>query len=245
MRNLWDPDSGTLTARMMGSTHTALITFSASHIPRWVNYRGVMVRCAPYKPRAQFCAVCSGFGHSADVCPNPEVIRCLTCGLTLDSQNQPQTCRMGCPHCGGDHQAGGPRCEVRSAADRALHQTEYARRLRLRVPAKGLQKAVHPSSKQQFIPLSTSLTQAAFVTDSSTSTAKPRQNKSASQVRSSSVSPSSSKTPQHSPTGPASQASLNLTGYSGTPSSSKSTKQPFLNPSSPKPNIQPTAPKPP
>ncbi|KAH7981381.1 hypothetical protein HPB49_023496 [Dermacentor silvarum] len=44
MGNLWDPDSGILTARMMSSTHTAIITFSGSHIPRWVNYRGVMVR---------------------------------------------------------------------------------------------------------------------------------------------------------------------------------------------------------
>ncbi|KAH7964959.1 hypothetical protein HPB49_002704 [Dermacentor silvarum] len=34
MGNLWDPDSGILTARMMGSTHTALITLYGSHIPR-------------------------------------------------------------------------------------------------------------------------------------------------------------------------------------------------------------------
>ncbi|KAH7979938.1 hypothetical protein HPB49_012079 [Dermacentor silvarum] len=199
MGNLWDPDSGILTARMMGSTHTALITFSGSHIPRWVNYRSVMVRCAPYRPRAQFCTVFSGLGHHADVCPNTEVIKCLTCGLTLDSQNQPHTCRMGCLHCGGNHQAGDPRCEVRAAAHRALRETEYARRLRLRVPAKDLQKVVEPSSQQQFIPLTTSLTQVAFVADSSTSTAKPHQNKSASQDISSSVLPSRSKTPHRSP----------------------------------------------
>ncbi|KAH7977308.1 hypothetical protein HPB49_000576 [Dermacentor silvarum] len=47
MGNPWDPDSGILTARMMCSTHTALITFSGSHIPHWVNYQRVMVRCAP------------------------------------------------------------------------------------------------------------------------------------------------------------------------------------------------------
>ncbi|KAH7965860.1 hypothetical protein HPB49_011607 [Dermacentor silvarum] len=47
MGNLSDPDSGILTARMMGSTHTALITFSGLHVPRWVNYRGEMVHCAP------------------------------------------------------------------------------------------------------------------------------------------------------------------------------------------------------
>ncbi|KAH7967235.1 hypothetical protein HPB49_023673 [Dermacentor silvarum] len=127
MGNLWDPDSGILTARMMGSKHTVLIVFSGSHIPRWVNYRGVMVRCAPYKPRAQFCTVCSGLGHRADVCPNTEVIKCLKCGLTLNSQNQPHTCRVGCPHCGGDNQAGDSRCEVRAAADRTLRQTESAR----------------------------------------------------------------------------------------------------------------------
>ncbi|KAH7948957.1 hypothetical protein HPB49_003632 [Dermacentor silvarum] len=205
-----------------------------------------MVRCASYKPRAQFCTVCSGIGHRADVCPNTEVIKCLTCGLTLDSQNQLHTCCMGCPHCGGDHQARDSRCEVRAAADRALRQTQYARRLRLRVPAKDLEKAVQPSSRQQqFIPLTTLLTQAAFVADSSTLTAKPCQNKSASQARSSSGPPSRSKTPPLLPQWTSWPGHLNLTGYSGTPFSGKSTKQPFLNSSCPKPNIQPTAPKPP
>ncbi|KAH7980957.1 hypothetical protein HPB49_020455 [Dermacentor silvarum] len=182
MGNLWDPDSGILTARMMGFTHTAL------HNVLWIAHsaQGELWGCdgalCPIQASDTILHRLLGLGHPADVCPNTEVIKSLTCGLTLDSQNQPPTCRMGCPHCGAYQHAGDPRWEVRVTADRVLRQTEYARRLRLRVPAKDLQNEVQPSSQQQFIPLTTSLTQAAFVADSYTSTAKHRQNKSASQA---------------------------------------------------------------
>ncbi|KAH7978503.1 hypothetical protein HPB49_005745 [Dermacentor silvarum] len=67
-------------ARMLGSSNTALLTFSGGTRPKCVYYMGVEMRCTEYRPTVQMCLECMQEGHRSDVCPNPKNI-CRGCGL--------------------------------------------------------------------------------------------------------------------------------------------------------------------
>ncbi|KAH7974578.1 hypothetical protein HPB49_017065 [Dermacentor silvarum] len=218
MGNLWDPDSGILTARMMGSTHTALITFSGSHIPRWVNYRGVMVRCAPHKPRAQFCTVCSGLGHCADVCPNTELIKTNRApvpwaALTAAGTTKPEILA-----------AKSERLQTAPSVKRStpvVHVSVFLPKISKKRYNRGIRcRLVHLNCETS-----------------------PKQKGKPSQEQQCVPEPLRDPPPLTQWT--SWPGRLNLTGYSETPFLGKSTKQPFLNSCCPKPNNQPTALKPP
>ncbi|KAH7951537.1 hypothetical protein HPB52_010284 [Rhipicephalus sanguineus] len=59
-------------ARMLGSTKTAIITFTGSTLPRCVYFMGAEAVCYPHKPTKQACKVCHSAGHRTDVCPTPD-----------------------------------------------------------------------------------------------------------------------------------------------------------------------------
>ncbi|KAH7970429.1 hypothetical protein HPB49_006754 [Dermacentor silvarum] len=77
-----------LSARMMGATATALVTFRGTYISYEVIYIWGILRCVPHQPRAQFCAACLAIGHRLDVCPNSNVNRCKICGHTVTDSEQ-------------------------------------------------------------------------------------------------------------------------------------------------------------
>ncbi|KAH7960077.1 hypothetical protein HPB49_016747 [Dermacentor silvarum] len=53
-------------ARMLGSSNTALITFSGGTRPKSVYYMGVEMRCTEYRPTVHMCLECMQEGHSSD-----------------------------------------------------------------------------------------------------------------------------------------------------------------------------------
>ncbi|KAH7942741.1 hypothetical protein HPB52_000690 [Rhipicephalus sanguineus] len=67
-------------ARMLGATKAAVITFEGPLLPRYVLYYGEEVACHPYKPTRQACQVCLQPGHRSDVCPAPNARVCRQCG---------------------------------------------------------------------------------------------------------------------------------------------------------------------
>ncbi|KAH7976827.1 hypothetical protein HPB52_020285 [Rhipicephalus sanguineus] len=67
-------------ARMLGSSKTAIITFTGSVLPRSVYIMGAELICYPCKPTVQVCKICLLTGHRTDVCPTPNVDVCLKCG---------------------------------------------------------------------------------------------------------------------------------------------------------------------
>lgn len=78
-----------VTARRLGKTNTAMLTFDGDKPPRSVLYGRRYMRVFPYMPKAVTCANCHRLGHKPDICPNATV--CATCG-NMHSENQ-----VGCP----------------------------------------------------------------------------------------------------------------------------------------------------
>ncbi|KAL1467799.1 hypothetical protein MTO96_041918 [Rhipicephalus appendiculatus] len=85
-------------ARMLGSSKTAIITFTGSVLPRSVYIMGAELICYPYKPTVQVCKICLLTGHRTDVCPTPNVNVCLKCGAreppTQGHDCTPQVCNL-------------------------------------------------------------------------------------------------------------------------------------------------------
>ncbi|KAH7938468.1 hypothetical protein HPB49_023867 [Dermacentor silvarum] len=132
MRELRAPNYEIIAARMMGKTSTAIITFKGSHVPRQVIFGGGVYRCVPHRPKAQFCSTCFAIGHRSDVCRDSGKPRCRTCGKTVGDPVDDHDCKPGCPNCGKDHKADDPTCEVRQAADKAVREAAYLKRLQQR-----------------------------------------------------------------------------------------------------------------
>ncbi|KAH7979795.1 hypothetical protein HPB49_011091 [Dermacentor silvarum] len=84
-------------ARMLGSSNTALLTFSGGTRPKCVYYMGVEMRCTEYRPTVQMCLECMQEGHRSDVCPNPKNI-CRGCGLE-NPPPQGHECEVKCAVC--------------------------------------------------------------------------------------------------------------------------------------------------
>ncbi|KAH8026137.1 hypothetical protein HPB51_016448 [Rhipicephalus microplus] len=90
-----------ITARMIGTTKSAAITFFGPTLPRTVYYYGGELRCYPFRPTIQVCKVCREKGHRADVCPHPDRPICRLCGLTNPTDGHP--CSISCASCGEAH----------------------------------------------------------------------------------------------------------------------------------------------
>ncbi|KAH7980547.1 hypothetical protein HPB49_017121 [Dermacentor silvarum] len=84
-------------ARMLGSSNTALLTFSGGTRSKCVYYMGVEMRCTEYRPTVQMCLECMQEGHRSDVCPNPKNI-CRGCGLE-NPPPQGHECDVRCAVC--------------------------------------------------------------------------------------------------------------------------------------------------
>ncbi|KAL1437826.1 hypothetical protein MTO96_048525 [Rhipicephalus appendiculatus] len=103
-----------ITARMIGTTKSAAITFFGPTLPRTVYYYGGELRCYPFRPTIQVCKVCREKGHRTDVCPNPDRPICRLCGLTNPTDGHP--CSISCASCGEAHLTGDPTCKQRLKA---------------------------------------------------------------------------------------------------------------------------------
>ncbi|KAH9383604.1 hypothetical protein HPB48_025275 [Haemaphysalis longicornis] len=130
--NLISTGASIISARMMGRTETALITFAGSTIPGYVIYHHTDFRCYPQKPKAQFCSPCHNIGHRVDVCPlPPSTVLCPTCSrdITGLAADQEHDCVPKCHLCQGAHASTSPKCPTRMDADAQSARRAYQRRL--------------------------------------------------------------------------------------------------------------------
>lgn len=109
--NLHAPGYEILTARMLGKTSTALVTFAGKRVPRGVIFEHAMLSCSLYRPTRPVCYVCHEVGHRADVCPNPDTVKCAVCGLSNPAKEH--ECTPRCVLCKGAHPTGDKRCPER------------------------------------------------------------------------------------------------------------------------------------
>ncbi|KAH7964135.1 hypothetical protein HPB51_027627 [Rhipicephalus microplus] len=96
-------------ARMLGSSKSAIITFTGDVLPRCVYFMGAEAICYPYKPTVQVCKICRSTGHRTDVCPTPNANVCYKCG-TCDP-TQEHECALNCAICGEEHATGDKSCK--------------------------------------------------------------------------------------------------------------------------------------
>ncbi|KAG0419201.1 hypothetical protein HPB47_004285 [Ixodes persulcatus] len=114
MRHLITTGAPILTARMMGQSLSAIITFGTilswaalpppppppKQNPGYVPvYQQAEYRCRPHRPKAQICQRCHGIGHRSA----PFI--CEKCSRYLEEQNQPHDCDPKCKNCGESNPA--------------------------------------------------------------------------------------------------------------------------------------------
>ncbi|KAM7296074.1 hypothetical protein ISCGN_021271 [Ixodes scapularis] len=69
-----------VSARRLGKSNTAVLTFDGLKLPRSVLYGRRFMRVYPHKPKAVTCGKCHRLGHKQDICPYAAV--CPRCGTT-------------------------------------------------------------------------------------------------------------------------------------------------------------------
>lgn len=87
-------------ARRIGKTNTAMLTFEGNELPRSVLYGGQYMRVFPYKPKVVRCRNCQRIGHKQDICPLPAV--CGDCGrehTEMGDENDEMSCPQSTPYC--------------------------------------------------------------------------------------------------------------------------------------------------
>lgn len=134
---LVSPGPEILTARMMGKTETAIITFEGTHVPFQVLYNQAEYRCRPHRPKSQLCNICLKIGHRADVCPNKSSKRiCNICSsdITLLPPEATHECTPYCVNCDGNHPPTEAQCPARLRANAEVTKAAYLRRLKQRQP---------------------------------------------------------------------------------------------------------------
>ncbi|KAH8042462.1 hypothetical protein HPB51_023472 [Rhipicephalus microplus] len=96
-------------ARMLGSSKSAILTFTGDVLPRCLYFMGAEAICYPYKPTVQVCKICRSTGHRTDVCPTLNANVCSKCG-TCDP-TQEHECALNCAICGEEHATGDKSCK--------------------------------------------------------------------------------------------------------------------------------------
>ncbi|KAG0431272.1 hypothetical protein HPB47_021941 [Ixodes persulcatus] len=150
--NLIAPGHTIITARMMGRTESALITYEGSYVPRTVLYCQAEYRCYPHCPKAQQCTLCHRLGHRADVCPQDPTTRlCPTCSADIMNipPTQPHECTPSCLNCGEEHPSTCPTCPARVKADAKAVQTAYKQRLQARRAERRFSRPSSPSPQRE------------------------------------------------------------------------------------------------
>ncbi|KAG0411253.1 hypothetical protein HPB47_011629 [Ixodes persulcatus] len=137
MRHLITTGAPILTARMMGQSLSAIITFEGTYVPYYVLYQQAEYRCRPHRPKAQICQRCHGIGHRADICTiqtTPPFI-CEKCSTYLEEQNQPHDCDPKCKNCGGEH-CRDASCILEAPPNPTGHNTTPTRSAKIDDPAR-------------------------------------------------------------------------------------------------------------
>ncbi|XP_075550434.1 uncharacterized protein LOC142584148 [Dermacentor variabilis] len=88
-----------LSARMLGKSETALVTFDGPFIPKYVIFGACECKTHPYRPTRQVCFVCGEQGRRSDVCPTPGTRICRQCGAT--SSPEGHQCQPKCLYAEG------------------------------------------------------------------------------------------------------------------------------------------------
>lgn len=105
-----------VTARPIGNSGTATITFQGVQLPKFVTISDFAFKVYPYKPKVAVCTTCNSYGHRADTCrrpPPPSESRCSVC-LSVHSEGE---CKPACPKCGGEHLITSDLCERKKEAN--------------------------------------------------------------------------------------------------------------------------------
>ncbi|KAM7290784.1 uncharacterized protein ISCGN_027375 [Ixodes scapularis] len=111
--NLYSPGYEVLSARMIGKTSTALITFTGKQLPKYVIFEHAALPCSWYLPTRHACYICHEIGHRADVCPNPDTVKCVMCGVSNPTKGH--ECTPRCALCTGAHPTGSKECPKKLA----------------------------------------------------------------------------------------------------------------------------------
>ncbi|KAH7933656.1 hypothetical protein HPB49_014995 [Dermacentor silvarum] len=95
-------------AQMLEDSQSAVLTFFGDVLPRYIYYRGGEKECIPFRNTVQFCRACGKVGHRTDVCPQPDLSTCRTCGVC--NPEVTHNCAPTCAICSGDHVTGDRSC---------------------------------------------------------------------------------------------------------------------------------------
>ncbi|KAH9378860.1 hypothetical protein HPB48_014773 [Haemaphysalis longicornis] len=143
IRDLDCYQSDILSARRMGSTNSAILTFSGTHVPFYVYYQRIEFRCRPHKPRAHHCTTCLQYGHRTLACPGNQQ-RCPICSTVITQPDEPHACTPWCLHCEGHHAPFAEVCNIRKTRDEACSKEAKKQLLRLRQQQKSLHTTPPP-----------------------------------------------------------------------------------------------------
>ncbi|KAM7303866.1 hypothetical protein ISCGN_013783 [Ixodes scapularis] len=117
-----------LHAKRMGNTDNVIVLFDGFHVPRYVYYGAMLVRCTFYKKQVDVCHECGRLGHRADVCPSPNDKICRGCGCS----NPPleHRCEPKCLLCGKGHVTGDRKCKAKYKIPYLVKRRQWERRIR-------------------------------------------------------------------------------------------------------------------
>ncbi|KAH9384280.1 hypothetical protein HPB48_026273 [Haemaphysalis longicornis] len=133
MQNLCAPNTDVLSARMMGRSETALLTFRGTYVPRFVLYHRAKYDCKPHKPKASILLDLLWHWPSSGHLPTSRrPSSCKACGSLLDTPDQEHSCKLCCANCQGEHPADDPTCPAREQADSAASKAAYLKRVQAR-----------------------------------------------------------------------------------------------------------------
>ncbi|KAH7985165.1 hypothetical protein HPB49_026573 [Dermacentor silvarum] len=73
--------------RLGAKSKAVLLLFEDWKVPMEVYLRCFPTRCYLYKKKYEVCVTCGKLRHRADVCPNPDDVRCRGCGAANPEPN--------------------------------------------------------------------------------------------------------------------------------------------------------------
>ncbi|KAM7294301.1 hypothetical protein ISCGN_023809 [Ixodes scapularis] len=117
-----------LHAKRMGNTDNVIVLFDGFHVPRYVYYGAMLVRCTLYKKQVDVCHECGRLGHRADVCPSPNDKICRGCGCSNPLPEH--RCEPKCLLCGKGHVTGDRKCKAKYKIPYLVKRRQWERRIR-------------------------------------------------------------------------------------------------------------------
>ncbi|KAL1466593.1 hypothetical protein MTO96_026572 [Rhipicephalus appendiculatus] len=110
-----------VSARPLGMSNTALITFNGTNLPEYAAFESVRFPVHKYRPKITSCMNSLGIGHRADVCtaPKRDPEMCTSCHT---KHAEDFICTPQCKHCSGPQDSRSPDCPKVAAATAALRK---------------------------------------------------------------------------------------------------------------------------